>query len=200
MGSPWGWGGKSLQRGGVCTGQLGVSGGGVCPWGRRESVGQRGDPWGSGGSVGEICGAGRGSTGHGGGGLWGREGPWVGVWGADPRPSPSAPSACPAPKAPPGRCGCRRTRAPAMSTVSRPPPAPPLQAPPPHAPDPPITPPGRLLLPEKNLDAFFVSPRGPSELQRRPVHLKLGEQVGSPSPVSVSPRPLPVSVRPPACP
>ncbi|XP_049648643.1 complement factor B [Accipiter gentilis] len=36
----------------------------------------------------------------------------------------------------------------------------------------------RLLLPEKNLDAFFVSPRGPSELQRRPVHLKLGEQRG----------------------
>ncbi|KAM6184480.1 LOW QUALITY PROTEIN: complement factor B, partial [Sarcoramphus papa] len=37
----------------------------------------------------------------------------------------------------------------------------------------------RLLLPEKNLDAFFVSPHGPSELQRRHVRIKLGEQRGA---------------------
>uniref|UniRef100_A0A663F7L4 Complement C2 n=1 Tax=Aquila chrysaetos chrysaetos TaxID=223781 RepID=A0A663F7L4_AQUCH len=36
--------------------------------------------------------------------------PWVTV--------EAAPSACPAPKVPPGRCGCRRTRAPAMSTAA----------------------------------------------------------------------------------
>ncbi|XP_074786527.1 complement factor B [Athene noctua] len=34
----------------------------------------------------------------------------------------------------------------------------------------------RLLLPEKNVEAFFVSPQGPSDLQRRLVHIKLGEQ------------------------
>ncbi|GAB0201586.1 complement factor B [Grus japonensis] len=36
----------------------------------------------------------------------------------------------------------------------------------------------RLLLPEKTLDAFFVSPHGPSTLQRRHVRVKLGDQRG----------------------
>ncbi|XP_061876232.1 complement factor B-like [Colius striatus] len=36
----------------------------------------------------------------------------------------------------------------------------------------------RLLLPEKTLEAFFVSPRGPNELLRQRVHIKLGGQRG----------------------
>ncbi|XP_065514059.1 LOW QUALITY PROTEIN: complement factor B, partial [Caloenas nicobarica] len=36
----------------------------------------------------------------------------------------------------------------------------------------------RLLLPPTSLEAFFVSPRSPSELQRRHIRLKLGDQRG----------------------
>ncbi|XP_057244511.1 complement factor B-like [Malurus melanocephalus] len=36
--------------------------------------------------------------------------------------------------------------------------------------------PGRLLLPPRNVPAFFVSPRGEAGLERQRVLLKLGEQ------------------------